>query len=181
MRQEILILEKDVLNENLKPVSAQWKVMSGVDIFSAVNYNFSRFKKVYFCPDVNLEQPFKSVNKSKNNMPVKYGKNIIYSIDDKEKADSLQNRDLETGSYIIFNGNDELLDLLMSQSFMSIFNDCELVRKLMRLSDFFFELHDNEWQCMCYYRDNQEFANFISFLNEKTKIKFVSSWDDLPS
>ena len=66
MREEVLVLDHNVLDESFgESVYNSWKVISGVDLFTIVGYNLAVYKKIFFCPDVDLEAELKTVKKAK--------------------------------------------------------------------------------------------------------------------
>ena len=95
MREEVLVLDHNVLDESFgESVYNSWKVISGVDLFTIVGYNLAVYKKIFFCPDVDLEAELKTVKKAKRKISIKYGKNIIYYIDDIELLNKLKGEEI---------------------------------------------------------------------------------------
>ncbi len=181
MREEVLVLDHNVLDESFgESVYNSWKVISGVDLFTIVGYNLAVYKKIFFCPDVDLEAELKTVKKAKRKISIKYGKNIIYYIDDIELLNKLKGEEIEVGSYIIFYGDSNALDLIQNKSCAEIFASKELVESLMQSFDCFIEVHDNEWQSMYYYRDKSKWDNFLAYLKENANVKIVDDWSELP-
>ena len=181
MREKILVLDSNVLSEKFdKAISDCWRVVSGVDLFTILKYNLICYNKIFFCPNVDLETPFKSVKTSSKKISIKYGKNIMYRVNSIEILNTLKDKDIAIGSYIIFDGNNDVIDLMLKKSYIDIFNSQDLVKQLMQSAKFFVEVHDNEWQSMCFYQDKNKWYDFLSFLRNKTKVEMVDDWASLP-
>ena len=181
MRDEVLVLTHDVFDERFdKAVSSLWNVTSGVDILTTANYILTHHGRFYFCPNVNLEIKLKSIETIRKKISIKYGKNEIYYIENIEKLKKLNHDEIAVGSCFMFWGDKKAIDLMLDKSYIEIFESPELLKILMQFSDFFIEIHDNEWQSMCYYRHKSDWDNYLSYLKKKANIKIVDGWSYLP-
>ena len=159
------------------------------DIFKSIPSNLSRFNDIQRLLTIMMDylekdysRFFYEFGRILNNIEIrslsKETFNLYKSIID--KILTLKDKDIAIGSYIIFDGNNDVIDLMLKKSYIDIFNSQDLVKQLMQSAKFFVEVHDNEWQSMCFYQDKNKWYDFLSFLRNKTKVEMVDDWASLP-
>lgn len=172
MRDQVFFIDKSLTNEIY---NRGWYVFYYISVTDILAFILTVKDSVYVSIDIDDEKVLKRGNfKLKRRVKRKYRKyaNNLYFTVNKYSAVNALNSKFRVGTTVIFSENNTL----------EVVSETELLKKIKDNNfnnglyfDFFFSVHDYDWETLVYFKEETMLNAFINFIEENAVLNITDN------